>query len=253
MKNPSLKALVEQGVANAPKQLWPTHDGKQLDRSAFVTASEVGNCVRSTWFAKHALPPKGDGVWGYFARGHNVEAWVVDQLRMSNSGATFIMMGSDQRSMHWEGQAGTPDGIMTTLDQEHYVFDIKSIHPQTNRKFLPKPQHVMQIHQNILLAEKCLDIEIAGGMILYVDASNYQTMDEYYIEYDIAAMEQVTDRATRIHEADKPNDLPAEGMFKSNGCKFCPFTANCSDAVLAENAKKSQANKHKKVAKNVFN
>ncbi len=252
MDHPSLKALVEEGVSNAPKMLWPTYDGKQLDRDAFVTASEVGNCLRSTWFSKNANPPQGDTeVWGYFARGHNVEAWVVEQLRRSNSLATFIMMGSDQRSMHWEGQAGTPDGIMLTTEG-NYVFDIKSIDPRTNRKYLPKKTHLMQIHQNILLAENCLDgMEIAGGMILYVDASNYQTMNEYYVEYDHSAMEQVTDRANRIHAAEKPGDLPAEGMF-NDGCKFCPFTANCSDAVRASNEKLAQAKTHRKVASNVF-
>jgi len=123
-----LTKAIKSGVANSPKDRWPTYDGKELIRGDFITASEVGGCIRKIYYAKaaaktNASPIIGENDWGFFQRGHNVEAWVVQQLRQSNVGATFMFIGSEQKSFYFGDQSGTPDGIMITANKK-YIFDI---------------------------------------------------------------------------------------------------------------------------------
>ena len=217
---------------------WPTHDGKQLDRSAFVTSSEVGRCARMIKFGK-LLPnvgkqPNGNlERWGFAQRGHAVEAWIVDQLS-GVPGAQVMLTGKDQRSVHEGDQSGTPDGMLIdTLG--YHCLEFKSYDPRKNTSYLPDPVHLDQVIQNMDLMEYCYDKDIQGAFLFYINASDFEDSLEFYVPWDEVAKAraaQLQDKAAKITNAKEANELSAEGMHSGRGCcDLCAFTAHCSAMI----------------------
>lgn len=255
-----LKDVIKRGVALRPKDKWPTFDGKELDRSKFVTSSEIGKCARMIWFAKYAaehnIPPPQDvssfqtSGWGFWARGHNVEAWVVEQLRRSDASADFKYIGDEQVSFYCDAQSGTPDGVM--IDTAGItVFDIKSMDPRKGRKGLPEDSHVKQVIQNMDLIEQCTDLIPSGGKLIYVNCSNYEEMYEFDIERNEDLMDELNARAHMIMSAEQAEDVEPEGIY-NNGCGFCPFKSHCNDAQTRAKSAKMEAKAREGIANNVF-
>ena len=232
-----LKELYEQARSLAPKDTWPTFDGKELDRTEFLTSSEVSRCLRWTFFSKYPdqypLPVGKGGSNGYADRGHAVEAKLVKYLRLLEKiGYRFDYMGEDQRSFYDAdlGLSGTPDGIMYTPAGEIYLLEFKSIDPRFNKANLPKKGHPHQTVQNMALVQKCLGINFTGGILFYVDASDVWKVTEFAIEYRPELIELSSQRADLLWDAEEPDDLEAEGLYNGD-CDLCPFTHHCSQSV----------------------
>lgn len=243
--NHLLKAL-NKGIDKKPAQMWPTVDGGVLDRTKHVTASEIGDCARKIKINKVKMQEKGykpelgtnydsSVDWGFFERGHNVEAWFVDLLHagFDNNHYQLMYTGKDQVSFTDQYQSGTPDGIIMSED-ELFILEIKSIDPRTNITRLPKLLHIDQVMQNMDLASDYFGKSPAGGLLIYIDASNYQKINGFQIEADHAHMDRLQARAEYIMET-APEDLKPEGLFKDRGCEYCQHTAECSAMIAAKN------------------
>ena len=249
-----ISEIIKKSVAEAPEYKWPTYDGAELDRSKYVTASEVGKCLRQIWFGKYAakygIPAgKEKAGWGFWQRGHNVEAWVVEQLRRSND-ADFEYIGEDQVSFYNEVQSGTPDGLMIA-ENGIVLFDIKSMDPRKSRKNLPEEKHIKQVMQNIDLVEECLEITITGGKLVYVNCSDYEDILEFDLARNEDMMDELHGRACQVMAAEAAEQLPPEGIYDA-GCQYCTFTEHCNAAQERSKKLKAQAQQQEKVAKNVF-
>lgn len=236
MDFPDLSTALDAGYedANRGGKSWPTYDGAELDRSKFVTASEVTKCARKIKFEK-AAPPVPFTDWGYAERGHMIEAWAAPLLKhgLGEVGVELTHYGEHQVSYHAEYQSGTPDGLLWPLPKQVFVLDAKSIDPRTNYMKLPKDGHVEQVQQNMDLVDRCTpdDVIVVGGILLYIDASNLQKRRQINMAPDFDMQEHLESRATEIMTATDPMDLKPEGMYKSGGCARCAFTERCSDKV----------------------
>jgi hypothetical protein len=228
----NIQDILKRGY-NAQTTSWPTYDGKQLDRSQFVTSSEILNCARRIKFEKAAIAAYGPlpfPNWGYAERGNIIEAWIVEMFKLA--GTELLFGGKDQRSFYVDKQSGTPDG-MVRYKSGYWVLELKSIDPRTNTRFLPKENHVAQLQQNMDLVATCLDTSVYGGSLFYIDASNLQKSLQFDIDVDHAYAGQLQERAERIMEAPSPADLPSEGMHNGD-CDRCTFTAECSQIVAGD-------------------
>jgi CRISPR/Cas system-associated exonuclease Cas4 (RecB family) len=240
-----LKPLLTDVVSRQSKR-WPTYDGNTLDRGKFVTSSEIGKCARMVKYGKVLEPVEGFGKygWGFAQRGHSVEAWVVQQLH-NIPGHEFQFGGEKQVSFYDGAQAGTPDHVLS-VDGDVWVIDYKSIDPRTNISNLPKPEHVSQVIQNMDLVEACLDVDTKGGLLVYINASDFSEIYEYVIDRNSPNvgehMVYLERRAKSIIEAESPDDLEPEGLYNGQ-CKTCVFTDHCSAALT--NAKQEKANAEK--------
>lgn len=227
-----MQKLAEQ--LHAPKT-WPTHDGKMLDRSEFLTSSEVAQCLRKSYFEKHTNRRVFDNN-GYAERGHAIEAWIVNRLKVLQSeGYRLLYMGDEQRSFYDAdlGLSGTPDGLIRLPNSGAYILaEFKSIDPRTNKRALPKRKHVYQVQQNMMLVEHCLNIKVAKAVLLYIDASDVFDQNEFVIEPDDGMLRDVHDRAATLWAATKADDLPAEGL-QTGDCDNCKFTGECSGLISA--------------------
>lgn len=241
-----LKKLVETAVSARyeKRKQWPTYDGKFLERSDFMSASEAGSCLRSTFFSKHTekYPASLDDDWGYFERGHNVEQWITDQLLTLDPAVyKFHFIGKEQRSFYDNdsGLSGTPDGIIEWLQEtgksgtRKTLIEIKSIDPRKDKARLPARKHVLQAEQNCALVEDCLGWKIDDYVIHYRDASNYQDCVDFHFPYEGKHLNELLDRVDLLWAAKNPDQLPAEGVLTGD-CEHCRFTKHCSAIVKAD-------------------
>jgi hypothetical protein len=240
-----VSSILKEAIASTPKNKWPTYDGHYLDRTEFLTSSEVAGCLRMAFFAKHVdrFPHQSYESNGYAERGHAVEAWLVEKFRFIAPlrGVTFQYLGDDQRSFYDAdlGLSGTPDGVLTMQDGENILLEFKSFDPRKNTRAFPLKKHVYQCIQNMFLVNKCLGLKghhfIKRAMILYVNASDLFDQYEFQIDYDEEILRECADRAVSLWEADEPTELEPEGILNGD-CEYCKATNHCSACIPEDKA-----------------
>lgn len=242
--------LIEKGFKRRPKQKWPGHDGKEVDRTKFASSSELGYCMRKAWYGKHYSDAADsfEKSYGAAERGHTAEAWVVEQLR--RSGAQLMFVGDQQVSFHSDTRSGTPDGMLRLTDED-VTLEFKSIDPRSNWNALPRKPHLSQVQQNMWLMREVGGYTISRAVIAYIDAANYQRRREFTIQYDPVEVERLKQRADKIMGATEAAELPPEGVYNGD-CKYCAFTERCSGAVEAKKKNEAQAKKDNEIAKRLF-
>lgn len=225
-----IKDQLALGVRAAVKS-WPTYDGGQLDRSRFITSSEVGKCMRMVKYGK-VYPERAydDENWGYAERGHAGEAWMVDNL--IRSGMELLYAGDGQVSFYAGCQSGTPDAV-EEYREGLWLYELKTIDPRVYFNNLPRSAHVDQLFQNMDVVAASLDTPVYGGSLFYLDASDFQKSRQYDYNADHKKEAALQERAEYIHAAASPEALPTEGMTNGD-CDHCPFTEECSQAIAEE-------------------
>lgn len=228
----SLDEIIKEGygIANSGPTVWPGLDGGHVDRSKYVTASEIHNCPRRIKYGK--LHPRNSFPnWGYAERGNLIEEWAVKMLHHAMPpGYSLMCAGDGQVSLTHGNQSGTPDGMLRTPDYKWITVEIKSIDPRTNVKKLPKPSHVWQTMQNMDLMNECVG-PVVYGIIIYIDASNLQKRREYKVEWDDMLCDRMMAKAKTIIEAETPDELPAQGLHMERECDMCDYADKCSGIV----------------------
>ena len=254
----NVKALIDEGVLGKPSNIWPTYpDGVSLDRTKYVTSSEIGYCERKIYYDKQAMiksgysPKQGTSMkdvngWGVLERGHNIEAWVIETLNRGNASIgeyTLTFTGAFQRSFVDGYQSGTPDGVFLLPDHKFITLEIKSIDPRTNTEKLPKAAHLPQVMQNMDLVAVALDKEPIGAILVYFDASDYSSSYQFDIPYEIKEADKLIERAERIMTAENAAELNPEGIYADH-CKYCSHKAACNAVTGAKlsNPERGQGN-----------
>lgn len=275
----NLTDCIKSAVLTAPANSWPTYDGQNLKRNQYVTASEASTCIRSLAFQKkkERYTTEIPNFWetvdeahfqklledmgpndprGYFTRGHNVEAWIVEQLRaVEQEDEFFMFLGEDQISFHnaVDRVSGTPDGMYyNKATQELWLLEFKSAKTPVSE---PRYSHRTQVQVNMGLIQSLRSdpkfIELVGGdlpetfagaKILYIDPSHYLTLQEFEVPYDGGLLynraKNVAKALFKGAELTPPEKLKPKGL-ETNGCYFCDFKNECA---TVEHAKRDEAN-----------
>jgi len=259
-----LNRLISAGIDRRTPQLWPLYSGGFLDRTKYVTASEIGRCARRVKYQKDFMlangyvPELGTKTtsaddWGFWERGHGVEGWAVGLIQMS--GMNDIMyMGDDQLSFVADRQSGTPDGVRVyRLKEEPNVdccdiIEFKSFDPRSNVNKFPKREHVLQVIQNLDVVSYDMDLSPGRGHLLYIDASDWKRQLEFQIDFDLDLADELAVRAELIMEAETPESLTAEGVFTGE-CRYCTFQVQCNAAIRKEKNGDTNGEEFTKAAK----
>jgi hypothetical protein len=250
-KPTDIKALVLRGQA-AHRAV----DKFSFDRSKFLNASEAAGCIRWQWYRKHAPELSGEDSWGYAYRGHAVEAYMVEMMRMAN--APLRGAGEDQQSIQDDETkiSATPDGWLDYgEDGEVEVTEFKSIDPRYNKNNLPKKEHVIQLQIGMELMHKVTDIKPERGILCYTDASNFDDIIQFPIRRDKNILKKMEQRARKVLRSKKVDALDREGKT-NNECRYCPFAKACgvtgaSATSQARSPKTSRANRGSALAEDV--
>lgn len=250
-----LQPVIDAAVKARAVPVWPTYDNSLLDRSKYVSSSEIGKCARQVWFSKNVPLSEGNAFyWGFAERGHSHEAWIVEQLKAYEHDYRWSYIGKEQVSFHADYQSGTPDGLLEATGMV-LVVDFKSIDPRKSLSKLPAAEHLDQLIQNMDLVEHCLDLSVDGALLAYSDASDYSKIHEWLIERDSPQVgERMVELETRAHtimQATSAEQLPAEGVYAGT-CTNCPFKAECSGAVMQQQQERVNYERAKRTSASVF-
>lgn len=220
--------LLAKGAAIVDAQTAPTYD-----RSKLITASEAGTCLRKQWYDKHS-PPAERQSNGYARRGAYVERYVIDALEAGQEG--FISDALEEQVTLMNAKlhiAGTPDGRWRVADDPliSVVLEVKSIDPRTNTSNLPRQKHILQTQINIALSQEAYPLEdIPGGILVYVDASDFDKVYPFFIEPEPGVLEKLAEgRGARVLRTRNVARLDREGR-QDGQCKTCPHSEVCLGA-----------------------
>ena len=196
-----------------------------VDRSKYLNASEALSCIRKQWFAKHE-PSTAAEDWGFARRGTHGEKYVVEMLRAS--GLELMFAGEDQESVADEDLriSATPDGVLFNASGAHIALEIKTIDPRTNRANLPRREHLVQIQIGMELLRKHRGLDIESGLIVYMDASNFNQLDVYLVARNPHLLDDMALRAGQVLRTRNVDRLDREGRA-TGACKTCPYADRC--------------------------
>ena len=246
-----ISRLIRAGHSNLPPKRWPDYRGGELDRSKFITSSEISKCAREIVFSKTSPTVGEEGIQGFAERGHTAERWIVERLEASNGDFSFHFLGDDQVSFFKGSQSGTPDGLGIHISSEAVAFEFKCIDPRTNKSVLPKKPHVEQLVQNMYLINECTGFNVTRGIIAYIDASNYNDIREHEVEFTWDEAERLTERADMLIKIKNPSEAEPEGIY-TGACKFCQFKHQCNGAELQRQRERQKMKGLNNVASTVF-
>ena len=235
-KENSIKNLALQGRATLEAFEEP-HKFK-IDRSKYMNASEADTCIRKQRYMKHAPESGSEQPWGFARRGTHMEKYIIESLRAGSVSLSFA--GDSQESIVDEEAriSGTPDGILEFSDG-YYGFEFKSIDPRTNIDRLPRSNHVTQLQICMALINKQMKLGIKKGILLYMNASNYDSIHEFVVPADDCIIKMLEPRAAQILDTEDVSTLNREG--KTGGgkeCNTCPFKEVCLQGPLNTTNKK---------------
>jgi|TARA_Y100000310_G_C20704273_1_gene833463 CRISPR/Cas system-associated exonuclease Cas4 (RecB family) len=205
-------------------------EGFNIDRSKYMNASEAGTCIRKQWYSKRPdkfKPEEQD--WGFAWRGSHGEIYQVESLVAANVPLVFALENQFSIADDETKIAATPDGVIA-YDDEWIVPEFKTIDPRTNRRNLPREHHVLQLKIAMKLVDQHYDNPgIKKGLLIYMDASNFNDIVQFEVDFDDDILKANAKRAQRILKARNPDTLDREGK-KTGDCKYCPYTEACGVA-----------------------
>ena len=212
-----------------------------IDCSKYMNASEAGGCIRKQWYEKHDPRARAPEDLGYAWRGRAGENYMIESLLQAN--VPLAIRGEQHSIADDETRiAATPDDVIT-YDDEWTPLEIKTIDPRTNRRNLPRDAHVTQLKISMALVDHDYDNPgIKRGLLVYMDASNFNDIVQFEIEFDAGILERLAPRARKILNTKKVDNLDREGKT-SGDCKYCPFTEACGVDVADTRTKSGRGNK----------
>lgn len=219
-----------------------------FDRSKYANASEMDTCIRKQWYGKNKPKAEEDRGRGYANRGYNIERWAIECMVAANMPVRFVL--EEQVSLQDKERkiSATGDGVLDWGDTWE-PFDIKSIDPRMNKANLPKPHHVTQLKISMALINDQLKpdgVKMSHGFLYYVDASDYDKIEEFKIELDEGILEDRAKRAKKLLTTRNVAGLDREGRTRGGKeCRTeCGFKEICGVVLDGEEATtKKRANR----------
>lgn len=222
------------------------------DRTKTLGGSEVFGCIRKAWYSRHGTPKDADYVesWGATRRGDLIENYhVVPAMQWGSAEKGFKIdyVGTDQQTLFCDGvpMSVTPDGLIHGIPRDwlkNYgipdiksdcvMFEIKSIDPRVDLSE-EKSIHHGQTQIQMGLVRENTQFRPHYAVILYVNASFFDDMSVFVVEWDPKKYDIAKKRAHIVYDTEKPDLLPREGNI-DNSCNYCPFVGTCMSNMVSE-------------------
>jgi hypothetical protein len=216
--------------------------GSSNNRAFTVGASDIGQCSRKVWFAKHGAErdPGYVDTWGAALRGQMIEQHFWAPALRARFGASLKFIGDRQRQFKRGFISATPDALLTNaprdilaplgvadIGSDCLLFECKSVDPRVKLD-APKPEHRYQAIVQLGVVRDTTEYAPNFGVLTYIDASFWDTITEFPIGFDPAVYANAKVRATKVLTANQASELPPEGWIAGGKeCERCPFTKAC--------------------------
>ena len=240
----SIRSLLHQYAATLNREF-------QHDRSNTIGASEIGACLRKTWFGKNDAPhdPDYHDRYGARLRGNLIEDhyWYPGLQAALPSDVHLKMGGADQRTIVDGYLSATPDGVLAGLPRDclsHLgiedigasccvAVECKSIDPRADLR-TARSHHAFQTQVQMGLLRAHTPYKPNYAIISYVDASFIDEISEFVIAFDPAIYKAAQDRSNLIMRTTDPLDLMPEGKLAGGAeCRYCPWASHCAQVTVA--------------------
>ena len=240
----SIKSLLHDYAATLDKTF-------EHDRANTIGASEIGACLRKTWFGKNDAPRDPDYVDRYGARlrGNLIEDhyWTPGLRASLPDGVTLHLAGEEQRTIVDGYLSATPDGVLTGLPRgclasvnipdigpsRSIAVECKSIDPRADLR-TARSHHVFQTQVQIGLLRAHTPYKPEYAVISYVDASFLDEVTEFTVAFDPAVYKAAQARSREIMAATDPLELSPEGKIAGGAeCGYCPWASHCQAVFIA--------------------
>lgn len=216
------------------------------DRKKTLGGSEVFGCIRKAWYSRHDTPKDPDYVesWGATKRGDLIENYhVVPAMdhAAENEGFKIDYTGTDQQTLFAADgtpMSVTPDGLIHGIPRNFLVkygiddiksdcvmFEIKSIDPRVDLSE-EKAIHHGQTQIQMGLVRENTNFKPNYAVILYVNASFFDDMKVYVVEWDAEKYAAAKERSHYVYSCEDPSKLLREGVIDGS-CNYCPFKQAC--------------------------
>jgi len=220
------------------------------DRSTTVGASEVFTCLRKAAFEKRhkewKIEPDPDyrDTWGATRRGDLMENFHVVPAVTNHlpEGATLLMAGDTQETLVFGKASATPDGLIVGLARDalsqygiednitgEVMFEIKSIDPRAKLDE-EKGNHRGQTEMQMGLIRELTNHKPYWGIILYVNASFYDDISVFPIEFDEKVYQNGLKRANLVYDVSSAMEIRPEGKMTGD-CDYCRWRFACGNAT----------------------
>lgn len=218
------------------------------DRSQTVGASEIGQCMRKTYWVKnegdpmYGAPRDPDYIdgWGARMRGTIYENEFWAPAMQATYGSHLLFAGKEQKTLINRFLSATPDGLLVDLPSDALAglgvpdiggncitVEAKTADPRTNLSN-PKPENVFQTQVQMGLIRQLTPYQPNYSLLSYTDASFWNEVLEFPIAFDPAIYRVAEARAATIMTATNAADLKPEGWIAGGAeCEYCPFTKAC--------------------------
>jgi hypothetical protein len=148
--------------------------------------------------------------------------------------------GDEQRQFKSGLLSATPDALLTdaptdvlaSLGVPHIgtdciLLECKSIDPRTKLDGA-RPEHKYQAQVQLGVVREVTTFKPRFDVITYVDASFWDRVTEFVVEFDPAIYASAKTRAAKVLTAGTASELPPEGFIAGRReCEHCPFTKAC--------------------------
>jgi hypothetical protein len=212
-------------------------------RASTVGASEIGQCSRKTFYLKRGGerdPERGLDGWGAALRGNVMErAFWLPALR-ARFGDKLKFAGDEQRQFKSGFISATPDALLIDapadilaplgvpdIGADCLLLENKSVDPRVKLD-APRPEHRYQAQVQLGIVREVTEFKPRFAVISYIDASFWDTITEFVVEFDPTAYAAAKARAAKVLTAATAAELPPEGWISGESeCERCPFTKAC--------------------------
>jgi hypothetical protein len=232
--------MISEVLADYAKSLRGGSSG--AGRAFTLGASDIGQCGRKVFFAKHDGPRDPDYVetWGAALRGQIIEqTFWVPALR-ARFGANLKFIGDRQRQFRRGFISATPDALLINaprdiltplgiadIGSDCLLLECKSVDPRVKLD-APKPEHSYQAIVQLGVVRETTEYQPNYVLLAYTDASFWDLTTEFVVGFDPGVYANAKVRATKVLTAKAASELPPEGWIAGGKeCKHCPFTKAC--------------------------
>lgn len=207
------------------------------DRSQTAGGSEIGACIRKTWFSKHAAPrdPDYQESWGATTRGNLIENhfWLPALRACLPADVRLLYAGEEQTTLKSGYLSATTDGLLVWPNGYCIDLDCKSIDPRVNLQ-KEKAEHSFQVQAQMGLIRECTEHKPEIAILSYINASFFDDVSEYVVNWNPRIYAAAHERAERIITAIDPLSLEPEGKISGgNECKWCAWQSHCAEVSVA--------------------
>ncbi len=193
--------------------------------------SEIGGCLRKTWFSYKIPKEIGKDVIRIFEAGNMIHEFISEVLKSEKNPEielieTELPFIIDKKDFKISGRID--DIILAKIHNQKALIEVKS------SKFLPREPNENHVSQLQLYMEAT---GINQGIILYIQKDNLQA-SWFNINYNEKKVEDIMQRFGSLDHYLKLNKVPpAEAKLKKEKnwmCSFCEYKDECDKMPLEE-------------------